>query len=264
MISRSHGNSCRPGNRTYGRSLSQNPGRRSVPVRIGAIRGAAGRCVRFRAGRMLRFSVPCGCRSVRSCAGERFVRSDMRLSAAVRRGRSGRQKASSACFHRGGRNTVRGCPFPHFFSCAGLRRTELGTRSSQFRKIHRELENSEAKNCILQNFRYICTPDSRIFDIRYARMAESVDALVSNTNDSNVVPVRPRLRVLSRSAKSLINNVLALFLFPSRPHRDRKSPKINHILSFFLALGTVLSYPMGHLSMSSFFPSLFLLKVRKA
>ena len=30
---------------------------------------------------------------------------------------------------------------------------------------------------------------------RPARMAESVDALVSNTNDSNVVPVRPRLRV---------------------------------------------------------------------
>ena len=102
MISRSHGNSCRPGNRTYGRSLSQNPGRRSVPVRIGAIRGAAGRCVRFRAGRMPRFSVPCGCRSVRSCAGESFMRSDMRLSAAVRRGRFGRQKASSACFHRGG------------------------------------------------------------------------------------------------------------------------------------------------------------------
>lgn len=103
----------------------------------------------------------------------------------------------------GGRNTVRGCPFPHFFSCAGLR-TELGTRSSQFRKIHRELENSEAKNCILQNFRYICTPDSRIFDIRYARMAESVDALVSNTNDSNVVPVRPRLRVLGKSLNLLI------------------------------------------------------------
>ena len=43
--------------------------------------------------------------SVRSCAGESFVRSDMRLSAAVRRGRFGRfgrQKASSACFHRGG------------------------------------------------------------------------------------------------------------------------------------------------------------------
>ena len=33
-------------------------------------------------------------------------------------------------------------------------------------------------------------------------MAESVDALVSNTNDSNVVPVRPRLWVL-RKRKSL-------------------------------------------------------------
>lgn len=31
--------------------------------------------------------------------------------------------------------------------------------------------------------------------MEFARMAESVDALVSNTNDSNVVPVRPRLRV---------------------------------------------------------------------
>ena len=29
-------------------------------------------------------------------------------------------------------------------------------------------------------------------------MAESVDALVSNTNDSNIVPVRPRLWVHSR------------------------------------------------------------------
>ena len=47
--------------------------------------------------------------SVRSCAGESFVRSDMRLSAAVRRGRFGRfgrQKASSACFHRGGGGTL--------------------------------------------------------------------------------------------------------------------------------------------------------------
>ena len=31
-----------------------------------------------------------------------------------------------------------------------------------------------------------------------AQMAESVDALVSNTNDSNVVPVRPRLWVPKR------------------------------------------------------------------
>lgn len=125
-----------------------------------------------------------------TCGGRRrFVASD-----------SGDRRCRLPVSIGGGRNTVRGCPFPHFFSCAGLR-TELGTRSSQFRKIHRELENSEAKNCILQNFRYICTPDSRIFDIRYARMAESVDALVSNTNDSNVVPVRPRLRVLLESLK---------------------------------------------------------------
>ena len=33
-----------------------------------------------------------------------------------------------------------------------------------------------------------------------ARMAESVDALVSNTNDSNVVPVRPRLRVQMKTS----------------------------------------------------------------
>ena len=35
-------------------------------------------------------------------------------------------------------------------------------------------------------------------------MAESVDALVSNTNDSNIVPVRPRLRVQDESLNSLI------------------------------------------------------------
>ena len=36
-------------------------------------------------------------------------------------------------------------------------------------------------------------------------MAESVDALVSNTNDSNVVPVRPRLRVQEKLPNSLIS-----------------------------------------------------------
>ena len=34
-------------------------------------------------------------------------------------------------------------------------------------------------------------------------MAESVDALVSNTNDRKVVPVRPRLRVLKKSPNDL-------------------------------------------------------------
>ena len=38
-------------------------------------------------------------------------------------------------------------------------------------------------------------PDSPCNARGNARMAESVDALVSNTNDNNVVPVRPRLRV---------------------------------------------------------------------
>ena len=36
---------------------------------------------------------------------------------------------------------------------------------------------------------------------RQARMAESVDALVSNTNVRKDVPVRPRLRVLSKISK---------------------------------------------------------------
>lgn len=39
---------------------------------------------------------------------------------------------------------------------------------------------------------YIRTPKETL---PFARMAELVDALVSNTSDSNIVPVRPRLRV---------------------------------------------------------------------
>ncbi len=49
----------------------------------------------------------------------------------------------------------------------------------------------------------------------FRTMAESVDALVSNTNDSNVVPVRPRLRV--RKSNCLLNRRLLLFYpFPPR------------------------------------------------
>lgn len=47
--------------------------------------------------------------------------------------------------------------------------------------------------------------------MKFARMAESVDALVSNTNDSNVVPVRSRLRVLFKNANDLIVKSLAFF-----------------------------------------------------
>lgn len=50
-----------------------------------------------------------------------------------------------------------------------------------------------------------------------ARMAESVDALVSNTNDSNVVPVRPRLRVLLENLKWFISNHLRFLLYSACP-----------------------------------------------
>ena len=64
-------------------------------------------------------------------------------------------------------------------------------------------------------------------------MAESVDALVSNTNDSNVVPVRPRLRVLERKDKTLLIGALSFLIFPSRPHRDRKSAFFSENFGFF-------------------------------
>ena len=44
-------------------------------------------------------------------------------------------------------------------------------------------------------------------------MAELVDALVSNTNDSNVVPVRSRLRVLFENLNDLIYKLLRFFVF---------------------------------------------------
>ena len=44
-------------------------------------------------------------------------------------------------------------------------------------------------------FKQSATFASHLNDAQRARMAELVDALVSNTSDSNIVPVRPRLRV---------------------------------------------------------------------
>ena len=48
-------------------------------------------------------------------------------------------------------------------------------------------------------------------------MAESVDALVSNTSGREAVPVRPRLRVLKRLCKLLIfkHYTKSSFLYPS-------------------------------------------------
>ena len=55
-------------------------------------------------------------------------------------------------------------------------------------------------------------------------MAESVDALVSNTNDSNVVPVRPRLRVPIKNPKWLIHSCLGFLFYPPCPHFVRIFP----------------------------------------
>jgi hypothetical protein len=49
----------------------------------------------------------------------------------------------------------------------------------------------------------------------HARMAELVDALVSNTSGSNAVPVRSRLRVLFKTQKALIHKYIEAFLFVS-------------------------------------------------
>ena len=45
-----------------------------------------------------------------------------------------------------------------------------------------------------------------------ARMAELVDALVSNTSGSNAVPVRSRLRVQIQTTKALINDRSRCFM----------------------------------------------------
>ena len=47
---------------------------------------------------------------------------------------------------------------------------------------------------------------------KIARMAESVDALVSNTSGRKAVPVRPRLRVLIAKRKALIHKEMQGFL----------------------------------------------------
>ena len=66
-----------------------------------------------------------------------------------------------------------------------------------------------------------------------ARMAESVDALVSNTNDSNVVPVRPRLRVPEKNPKQLINSCLGFLFFPSCPQIVRIFAEVGKQMEFY-------------------------------
>ena len=62
-------------------------------------------------------------------------------------------------------------------------------------------------------------------------MAESVDALVSNTNDSNVVPVRPRLRVRKKNTSLFFSEVFFYAgkereSYRSLPWQTKKGPRM--------------------------------------
>ena len=73
---------------------------------------------------------------------------------------------------------------------------------------------------------YICTPErGKLPKMKEpsARMAESVDALVSNTNGRKAVSVRSRLRVRSKTPKELKNNSLGVLIFRPRQHHASKS-----------------------------------------
>ena len=67
-------------------------------------------------------------------------------------------------------------------------------------------KNSE-NVCRYKNYYYLCTRNRETKD---AQMAESVDALVSNTSGVTSIPVRPRVWV--RVRRKLFN--FLLFLFP--------------------------------------------------
>ena len=73
-----------------------------------------------------------------------------------------------------------------------------------------------------------------------ARMAESVDALVSNTSGRKAVPVRSRLRVQTQKRKALIHKELQGFyfyllklcrnIFLFRGFFDKKHPHFQQVL----------------------------------
>ncbi len=69
-----------------------------------------------------------------------------------------------------------------------------------------------------------------------AQMAESVDALVSNTSGFTSMPVRSRLWVLPRNANSFIYKELAFFFFSPCPQRVRLLKKMG--VSGFSRLAT--------------------------
>ena len=65
---------------------------------------------------------------------------------------------------------------------------------------------------------------------RKARMAESVDALVSNTNVRKDVPVRPRLRVPKTLVECFLRGFFC-FLSPHFPH-TKENTKIQRLANF--------------------------------
>ena len=64
-----------------------------------------------------------------------------------------------------------------------------------------------------------------------ARMAELVDALVSNTNNFTVVPVRPRLRVPSRNFSKFFEN--SGFFDSLNPLIDQRCRRLPNLFSGF-------------------------------
>ena len=95
---------------------------------------------------------------------------------------------------------------------AGVTRTQSCAYGEQNRAFEAENNGFDEKKwapCWFFEKRFLSL-SSRFNDYRPARMAESVDALVSNTNVSNDVPVRPRLRVPEER-----NESFSLFLFCS-------------------------------------------------
>ena len=65
------------------------------------------------------------------------------------------------------------------------------------RKIATYSDNFFAFVCRAKTNAYFCSP----FFEKHARVAELVDALDSKSSDSNIVPVRPRPRVLRSLAR---------------------------------------------------------------
>ncbi len=61
------------------------------------------------------------------------------------------------------------------------------------------------------------------FGALIARVAELVDALVSNTNDSNIVPVRSRPRVQKPPQNSCLEGAFSIIIRPHSISEEKRS-----------------------------------------